>query len=84
MTSFEIGKTYATRSLCDWDCIYRFIVTARSAKSVTIQSVGGPDRKPYGETTRRKLFESDGAEWVYPQGQYSMAPIIRANKGDIA
>lgn len=72
---FEVGQVYATRSLCDYDCIYRFTVTARTDKTVTLGY--------HGQRVRRKVFIVDGVEWTYPLGSYSMCPIIRASKGDI-
>lgn len=74
-SAFKVGQVYATRSLCDYDCIYRFTVKARTDKTVTLLY--------HGELVRRKVFVSDGIEWTYPLGSYSMAPIIRASKGDI-
>ena len=35
MTKFEVGKTYATRSLGDYDCIHAFKILARTEKTIT-------------------------------------------------
>ena len=31
MAQFQVGKTYATRSACDHDCIFSFTILARTA-----------------------------------------------------
>lgn len=79
---FEVGTVYSTRSICDHDCIFRWVVVKRTAKSVWLQSVGGPELKPYGDVTRRSITKhySDNAELVYPSGKYSMCPILTADK----
>lgn len=69
---FEVGKTYATRSLCDYDCIFRFTVVGRSSKSIltTIR----------GELAVRRIKVRDGVESFAPFGAYSMSPIIYADE----
>jgi hypothetical protein len=67
VTEFRPGKTYATRSICDHDCIISITVLNRTAKTI--------------RTTEGKLFRisyRDGLEFVRPWGTYSMAPIIDA------
>ena len=44
---FQVGRTYATRSICDYDCIFSFTILARTAKTVTTQI--------HGKTVRRGL-----------------------------
>jgi hypothetical protein len=78
--SFKVGQTYSVRSLCDWDCIYRFIVTARTDKTVTVQAVGGPNMEPYGKPTRRTVRAYDGVETLKPHGSYSMSATLYADK----
>jgi hypothetical protein len=70
--TFEVGKTYSTRSACDYNCIFSFEVIARSEKTVTIRSGGRG-------TVRRKVRVYDGAEHIDPHGRYSMAPVLSAN-----
>lgn len=70
--AFEIGKTYSTRSACDYDCIFAFTVVARKGAIVTMESRTG--------TYRRKVRVWDGVETVMPLGSYSMAPQLRADK----
>jgi hypothetical protein len=69
---FEIGKTYATRSLGDHDMIFAFEILGRTAKTVTI--------KVHGKPVRRGIFVYDGREQFKPLGTYSMCPIISADK----
>ena len=69
---FEVGKTYFTRSACDYDCIFSFTILARTAKQVTI--------KKHGETVKRGIQVCDGVEEFKPFGTYSMCAIIRADK----
>lgn len=69
---FETGKTYWTRSVCDYDCIFTIKVARRSAKFITTD-----EGKRLGVKT-----DSDGVEYVFPHGRYSMAAIIRADSGD--
>jgi hypothetical protein len=71
MTQFQVGKTYSTRSICDYDCIFSFTILARTAKSVTVDV--------NGKTVRRGISIYDGIEEFKPYGSYSMCAIIRAN-----
>lgn len=71
-TQFEVGKTYATRSICDHDCIYSFTILARTPKSVTV--------KVSGETVRRGLKVWSGVEQFKPFGTYSMCAVISADR----
>ena len=69
--SFEVGKSYSCRSLCNADCIWTFVVNKRTPKSITVQH--------RAETiTRRVAIDSDGREYILPFGSYSMAPVLRA------
>jgi hypothetical protein len=68
---FQVGKTYATRSICDHDCIFSFVVLGRTAKTVTVNV--------HGKTVRRGLSIYDGVEQFSPFGNYSMATIIGAD-----
>ena len=72
MTQFKIGETYATRAICDWDCIYDFTILARTAKSVTV--------KVNGQEKRRGLKVRDGVEMFKPHGTHSMCAVIYADK----
>lgn len=68
---FKTGKTYYCRSACDYNCIWEFTVTARTAKTITITD-------GHGESKKAKIYEANGGEYIYPLGRYSMSPILRA------
>ena len=73
MTKFETGKTYSTRSICDYDCIINVTVAKRTAKTIT--------------TTEGKVLRiipgPNGLEQVRPWGRYSMAPIVDSTDRDL-
>lgn len=71
MKSFEAGKTYSTRSACDYDCIISITVEKRTAKTITTSE---------GKRLRVKLCPFSGNETVKPWGSYSMCPVISAEK----
>lgn len=78
MTKFEVGKTYATCSICDSDCWFEYTVIKRTKCTVTL-------RDKFGNERRRKIQFSryDDAEIVYPQGSYSMCPILDAGRDEV-
>jgi hypothetical protein len=67
--TFEAGKTYWTRSICDHDCIIKVSVKSRTAK--TIKTVDGKVLR---------IATYNGVEQVKPWGSYSMAPIVGADR----
>jgi hypothetical protein len=68
---FQIGQEVSARSACDYDCVFRFTVIKRTAKTVTV--------KYYNELKTIKVrVWSDGGEYCYPLGTYSMAPAVFA------
>jgi hypothetical protein len=69
---FQAGKTYQTRSACDYDTVYSFTVVSRTEKTITLKS--------HFEIKARKVYLTDGVEHCNPLGTYSMHPVIRANK----
>lgn len=69
MTTFETGKTYWTRSVCDHDTVISVRIAKRTAKTVT-----DPEGKRYGVSVY------DGIERIKPWGSYSMAPIVSADQ----
>jgi hypothetical protein len=71
MRQFEVGTTYETRSFCDWDCVFRFEIVARSKKTITI-------KRRDGSLVNRRVIQRDEAEMCFPDGRYSMAPVINA------
>lgn len=72
VVAFIVGQSYATRSVCDSECIYSFTIHARTAKSVTVDV--------HGKRVRRGLYIAGGAERFNPFGTYSMAPSIAADR----
>lgn len=68
---FEVGKSYATRSIGDHDCIFRFKILARTAKTVTVEV--------HGKTVKRGLTVYENVEQFKPFGTYSMCAIIGAD-----
>lgn len=70
--TFETGKTYATRSICDSECVFAFTILGRTAKTVTTQV--------HGKTVKRGVRIYDGVEQFMPFGNYSMAAVITADK----
>ncbi len=71
--SFEVGKTYTTRSACDYECVFAFTVISRTAKRMTIEDCHGRTR-----TVGIKVWA--GCETAMPQGRFSMAPVITADR----
>ena len=73
MKRFEVGTEYGTRSIGNHDCIFAYKVVARSAKTVTILD-------GFGLRKRCRLKEDGDAEFIFPEGRYSMCPVLRANR----
>jgi hypothetical protein len=69
--AFKVGETYTCRSICDYDCIFKFRVISRSNKTITIPVMGN--------VVVRKVKVIDGCETCSPHGRYSMSPILTAN-----
>ena len=69
MIEFTPGKTYATRSICDHDCIISATIAQRTAKTITTT-----------DGKRFRLSTWNGVEQFKPWGSYSMAPILSADK----
>lgn len=70
MEKFKINQLLETRSICDYNCIFRAEVLKRTDKTVTIICDG--------KIITRRIKVCDGVEFIYPFGKYSMAPIFRA------
>lgn len=71
---FEIGKTYATRSICDHESWFRIQVVGRTAKTLDVMLCDGSHTR---KTCR--VFVFDNVEHVRPWGTYSMCPVIGAD-----
>lgn len=70
MSKFEIGNTYFTRSICDFNCAFEETIVSRTEKTVKTAS---------GKTLRVSDKYTPGIEQIWPQGKYSMAPVISSN-----
>lgn len=68
---FQVGQTYATRSICDYDCIFTFAIVGRTEKSVKVTV--------RGEVKTCKIAVRDGVETIKPHGSYSMCTILGAD-----
>jgi hypothetical protein len=75
MARFEVGQSYATRSLADYDCIHSFKILARTEKTVTttVWSNGG-------KSVKRRISVWEGVESFKPFGTYSMCAVIYADE----
>jgi hypothetical protein len=63
-------------SPCDHNCIWTYTVTARTAQTITIT-----DGKQTKKCRINKMYsEYNKVETVFPLGQYSMCPILTAEK----
>lgn len=71
--AFEVGALYSCRSACDYDCVFTYEVVKRTAQRVTL-------RDSHGRVKTRKVHEYEGEETCYPEGTYSMCPVIRAGR----
>jgi hypothetical protein len=74
MSKFENATTYTGRFITDADAVLEVRVIKRTAKTVTFVH-------PHtGDDTRAKIHNNDDGEFFFPMGQYSMAPVIRADR----
>ena len=76
MKKFEVGKRYSMFSLCDQNCIWTYIVVARTAQTITITD---------GKLTKKcriskQASEYNNTETIFPLGIYSMCPVLTAEK----
>jgi hypothetical protein len=76
MKEFEINKTYRVRSVCDYDCFWDYKVISRTAKTITIIDISRELQPPM----IKRIYVFNDTETVKPDGSYSMAPILRADK----
>ena len=79
---FEVGKTYATCSIGNTDCIIATKILRRTAATVTVEMVRGGVCGEKIRTFRinKTLTNGIGAEAIKPWGAYSMAPTISADR----
>jgi hypothetical protein len=74
MKRFEPGTTYFTRSPGDHNCIIWLTVLSRTDKTIKATT------SHLGEIKTFRPYEYDGAESVKPWGNYSLCPVVRADK----
>ena len=77
MLKFEAGNIYTCRSACNHDCLWHFRVVDRTKNTITI--LKDDEKKPVVKRINKHLSELNGAESVYPLGNYSMAPVLSAD-----
>lgn len=75
VTKFQEGQELSARSSCDYDCVFRFIVIKRTAKTVTVKYHNQL------KTVKVRVW-SNGSEYCYPLGTFSMAPAVFAKEGN--
>jgi len=72
-SKFQVGTVYQVQSICDSGCMFSYKVIRRTEKSVWLLN---GTRKPV-------TLDSRGVEQVYPEGRYSMAPRIVADRNEV-
>ena len=77
MLKFEVSRTYATRSICNSECVFCYTVLKRTAATVTVVDNHG-DHKTC--RINKKYSEYNNAETILPEGNYSMCPILSADE----
>ena len=77
MKKFEVGKRYEMRSVCNHDCVWRFVVISRTDK--TIRLLEERESQPIMCRIKKAISEHRNCESVMPFGSYSMAPILSAD-----
>ena len=73
---FQIGKRYSTRSIGDHNAIFSFTIVSRTQKSVSFREDSFSD----SSITQRRVKVQDDVEQFKPFGNYSMCPIIKADR----
>ena len=82
---FVVGETYEVRSTGDWNAVSYYRVTGRTpsfVKLIEVEDASGTVDKFNLDngTFRRKVEVFQGVESCFPSGQYSMAPILKADR----
>ncbi len=75
MIKFETGKTYLNNYIGDSDLYSYYEITKRTDKTVWFKK-SNSNKEP----KRVKIYLSDDVEYFYPDGQYSMCMIMKADK----
>lgn len=74
---FEVGKTY--RAVGGGYFPYYYRVEKRTPKTVTLRQVFHGIEATDTRVRRIQPEPYDGAEWLLPNGSYSMAPVMSAD-----
>lgn len=75
---FEVGRSYATRSMTDYDSWFRVTVVRRTKKTVWLNVEG----RRSGDVRTCRVHLNDGVETIKPCGTYSLCPVIWATSED--
>lgn len=75
MKKFNVGQIYHMRSACDQNCIWRYYITGRTEKTVTITD----GKKAKTCRINAAVSAARDAESIFPLGRFSMAPILSAD-----
>ncbi len=76
---FTVGNVFECRSVCDHNCVWTFLVTKRTPKTITICEMRDGKLTGTGPAMARIQVHAN-VETVFPLGRYSMAPILAADK----
>lgn len=68
-TNFVVGGVYETVSICNSDCVFSYKVEKVTDKTVVIAD-------KFGKTKRCKIHTEGSVPFIFPEGQYSMCPVI--------
>ena len=71
MNTFEINKEYYGRYISDWNTVIKIKILKRTAKTITFLE---------DDEARTKKIRNDQSGEYIKLGDYSMAPIIRAER----
>ena len=71
---FEANKKYQGSFISNQDCKINIKVLKRTPKTVVVLDLD------INEEKRLKISTHEGVEYVKPEGNYSMAPRVRANR----
>jgi hypothetical protein len=72
MIRFEPGKTYYSKSFSDYDIAILVAIEKRTNRTVTATF--------RGETKKLRICRCYGIECIRPLGNYSMGPVIKADR----
>lgn len=75
MRVFEIGKTYTTTRPTNHETVLSYTVVSRTASTIKVQDDNG---ETLTLCVNKALSERRGAETVFPDGRYSMCPVLTA------